>query len=68
MSASRPSTLVLDDDDDWGTLSPLPSGSSRVLSSANLVEFYVFAAVASVAGGSPSVSFGFCQKMVPPFA
>jgi hypothetical protein len=51
MSASRPSTLVIDDDDDWGTFSPLPSGSSRVSSLANSGEFNAFAVVGSVAGG-----------------
>jgi hypothetical protein len=45
MSASFPSMLVLDDDDDWGTFSPLPLGSSCVLSLANSGEFNAFAVV-----------------------
>jgi hypothetical protein len=54
---------------DWGTFSPLPSGSSRISSLANSGEFNAFAVVGSVAGGGggPSVSCGFFQTMVPPF-
>ena len=51
MSASRPSKLVLDEDDDWGSFSPLPSGESRLSSSATSGEFNAFAVVGSVAGG-----------------
>jgi hypothetical protein len=65
MSASRPSTLIVDDDDDWGIFSPLSSGASRVPSStATSGEFNAFAAIGSVAGGGgPSVSCGFSPTM-----
>jgi hypothetical protein len=51
MSALRPSSLILPDDDDWGTVSPLPSSTSRVASSVTSGEFNAFVAVGSVAGG-----------------
>jgi hypothetical protein len=51
MSASRPSSLIVDDDDDWGAISPLPSGVSHVVSSVTSGEFNAFAAVGSLAGG-----------------
>lgn len=64
MSASRLSSLLISDDDDWGTVSPLPSTSSRAASSVTSTsgEFNAFTAVGSVAGGVPSVCYGFWRK------
>jgi len=38
MASSRPSAFILEDDDDWGTLSPLPSTMSRLSSTSSLVS------------------------------
>jgi hypothetical protein len=51
MSSSRPSSLVILDDDDWGTLSLLNSAPSRHSSSVFSGEFSAFEVVGSVAGG-----------------
>jgi hypothetical protein len=66
MASSRPSALVLDDEDDWGSFSPPVSQSSRISapsssrSSAPSGEYNAFALVGSViaGGGGSSVSYG----------
>jgi hypothetical protein len=64
MSAPRPSSLIIDDDDDWGALSPLNSAPSLVPSSGSSGEFNAFAVVGSVTGGGASVRFGFFLRML----
>jgi len=51
MASSRPSAFILEDDDDWGTLSPLPSTMSRLSSTSSLVSSGEFLAIAGGGGG-----------------
>ncbi len=56
MSSIRPSALVLDDDDDWGTFTPVGSlsrqpSSSVSRSSGGSGEYNVFSAVGAVIAG-----------------
>jgi hypothetical protein len=56
MASSRPTPFVIDDDEDWGTLSVLPPSSSRpsTTSSVTSGEFNAFTFVGSaIAGGGP---------------
>jgi hypothetical protein len=63
MASSRPAPFQLDDDDDWGNISPLPSSTSRPSSTSSAVssgEFNLFTSAGiAVAGGEPNVSCGF---------
>ncbi len=58
MSAPCPSSLIIDDDDDWGALSPLNSAPSLVPSSGSSGEFNAFAVVGSVTGGGQAYALG----------
>jgi len=68
MSASRPSTVNVDeDDDDWGAISPLPTGtsvfsrsSSGLSTTTSSGEFNPFNVVGiSLSGGETNEEFGF---------
>ena len=76
MSSIRPSALVLDDEDDWGTFSPVASAMSRQpsssLSRSSVAsgEYNMFAGVGSgiAGGGGSSMSCGFLGRMFPSYA
>jgi hypothetical protein len=58
MASSRPASFQLDDDDDWGNISPLPSSTSHpssTLSAVSSGEFNAFtsAGIAVAGGGGP---------------
>jgi hypothetical protein len=66
MSSLRPS-LVIDEDDDWGALSGIPSSTSSrpsfTLSTPSSGEFNSFSNVGAVlAGGESNMRFGFWMK------
>jgi hypothetical protein len=69
MAAVRPSSLILDDDDDWGAVSPLPSSATRgsaVTSSSTLSGEsinYVNAGGAGGGGGRRTVMIGLRKRV-----
>ncbi len=65
MAAVRPSALVLDDDDDWGTISPLPTSmtrgstfSSTTKTSGESHNFVTVGAALAGGGGDQTLSLG----------
>ncbi len=65
MASSRPSAILIDDEDDWGSVSPpsssRPTSSRTASSGTSSGEFNAFAIVgaAITVGGGPSGTFGF---------